>query len=59
MNKTDRYNLVLKAIKYLNIPKQQHDKIAKFAKAKLKENYNYIREFGVDMPEISNWNWNN
>ena len=59
MNKTDRYNLVLKAIKYLDLPKQQHDKIAKFAKAKLKENYNYIRKFGVDMPEISNWNWNN
>ncbi len=59
MNKTDRYNLVLKAIKYLDIPKQQYDKIAKFAKAKLKENYNYIRKFGVDMPEISNWNWNN
>ncbi len=25
---------------------------------KLEEHNKYIREFGIDMPEILNWNWN-
>ena len=27
--------------------------------AKLKAHDEYIREYGVDMPEIADWNWNN
>lgn len=58
LNKTDRYNLLLKAIKYLNLEKAERDKITRFAKTKLKQNQEYIREYGVDMPEIANWSWN-
>ncbi len=59
LNKIDRYNLVLRAIKVIDIPKEKRDEIAKFAKSKLKENDEYIRKYGVDMPEIADWNWNN
>ena len=58
LNKTDRYNLLLKSIKYLNLEKAERDKITRFAKTKLKQNQEYIREYGVDMPEIANWSWN-
>lgn len=58
LNKTDRYNLILKAIKYLDLPKEKEQEISRFAKSKLKENSEYIRKYGVDMPEITNWNWN-
>lgn len=58
LNKTDRYNLLLKAIKYLNLGKAERDKITRFAKTKLKQNQEYIRKYGVDMPEIANWSWN-
>ena len=59
LNKTDRYNLILKTIKYLDLPKDKVDEISKFATSKLKQNSEYIRKYGVDMPEIADWNWNN
>ena len=40
------------------MPKEKANEISKFAKDKLKQNHEYIRKFGVDMPEIANWNWN-
>ena len=58
LNKTDRYDLVLKAIKYLDLPKEKTEEVARFCKSKLKENSEYIRKYGVDMPEIADWNWN-
>ena len=58
LNKTDRYNQLLKIIKYIDLPKEKANEILKFAKDKLKQNHEYIRKFGVDMPEIANWNWN-
>lgn len=58
LNKTDRYNQLLKIIKYIDLPKEKANEISKFAKDKLKQNHEYIRKFGVDMPEIANWNWN-
>lgn len=59
LNKTDRYNLVLKAIKYLNLPTKEKSRITRYCNLKLKRNSEYIRKFGVDMPEIADWNWNN
>ncbi len=58
MNKTDRYNQLIKAIKYLDLPKAKYNEIYKFATTKLEENQNYIREYGIDMPEIRDWKWN-
>ena len=57
LNKIDRFNLVLSAIKYLKIDTKIKEKIEKELKEKLEQHYSYIREYGVDMPEITNWKW--
>lgn len=57
-NHLDRYHLVLKALRYLKIAGPTKKKIEQVMNEKLDKHYNYIREYGVDMPEIENWNWN-
>lgn len=58
-NGVDRYHLVLKALKYLDLPQGRKKAIEKDMKALLKKHDSYIREHGVDMPEVADWNWNN
>jgi len=58
LNKIDRYNLVLSALKYIKVDKATKSKIEKELNEKLEQHYSYIREKGVDLPEITNWNWN-
>ena len=57
-NHIDRFHLVLKALNYLNLDKAVESKIRREMNNKLKQHTAYIDEFGVDMPEIENWNWN-
>ena len=59
LNKIDRFNLVLLAIKYLKIDKATKQKIEQDMNKKLEQHYKYIREVGVDMPEVSDWKWSN
>ncbi len=54
-NHIDRYHLVLKALKYLDLPKEDVTRISKKMNKKLAEHEKYIREFGVDMPEVADW----
>ena len=58
LNKTDRFNQLLKVVKYIKIALEKKKQIEKEMKKKLEEHRKYIREFGIDMPEILNWNWN-
>lgn len=58
-NKIDRYHLVLKSLKYISVEQSTKVKIEKEMKNMLSKHEKYIREYGVDMPEITNWNWNN
>ncbi|MBE7076321.1 MAG: phosphoketolase family protein [Clostridiales bacterium] len=58
LNKTDRFNQMLKVLKYIDISKEKSQELTKIFKNKLKEHYSYIREYGIDLPEIRNWNWN-
>ncbi len=58
-NHIDRYHLVIKALKYLNVPKSKKEEIIQKMEEKLANHDKYIREYGIDMPEILNWNWNN
>lgn len=58
MNKTDRYHQLLQAVEMLKLPKTKAKEISDFANLKLKQNHDYIREYGVDMPEIADWNFN-
>lgn len=58
-NEIDRYHLMLKVLDYVDIPKQTKTRLSKIMQTKLSEHTKYINEYGVDMPEIANWNWNN
>ncbi len=55
-NKIDRYNLVLDALKYLPRLKNK-TKVQEYCKNKLIEHQEYIKEYGIDMEEIRNWQW--
>ena len=57
-NHIDRFHLFMKVLKHVNISKTQKDKLQKLMEQKLAEHEKYIREFGIDMPEILDWNWN-
>ena len=59
LNKTDRYNQLLKAVKYLDIEKSKKQEIVGYCNMMLKKHKEYICEYGVDMPEVADWNWNN
>ena len=57
-NGVDRYHQMLKLIKYINIPDAQKQEIAKVMNSQLKKHKAFIEQYGVYMPEIANWNWN-
>ena len=56
-NKIDRFNLVKRAIKYLNIDENLKEQINSDMDKKLSEHKEYAFENGVDLPEIANWTW--
>ncbi len=58
-NGIDRYHLMLKMLKYVNVNASTKKQIETEMHKKLKQHDAYIREHGIDMPEILNWNWNN
>ena len=53
-NKVDRYHLVIKALKYLDIDAKE---LVDYCYKKLEFHNNYIREYGVDMPDVVEWKW--
>ena len=55
LNKIDRFNLVISAINHLDLKGGQE--VIKEMEEKLQKHYDYIREYGVDMPEITEWTW--
>ena len=52
-NKIDRYNIVIDSLKYLDI--KDKDEAINYCKSKLEEHNEYIKEYGVDMPDVANW----
>lgn len=56
-NKADRFHLLEKVLKYINIPIKEKNKLNKLIKQKLTDHKAYIEEYGVDLPEIENWRW--
>lgn len=56
LNKIDRYHLVIDAIKKLKLGKDG-EKVIIEMEDKLKKHYDYIRKYGIDMDEITKWEW--
>ena len=52
-NEIDRYHIVLNAIKYVEISKNERKTIVDYCKSQLEKHYNYIRENGQDMPDVN------
>lgn len=58
-NKIDRYHLVLDVLKYINVAPQKEEDLTKKCMDTLKYHDKYIRENGVDIPEVINFKWKN
>jgi xylulose-5-phosphate/fructose-6-phosphate phosphoketolase len=57
LNELDRFHLVLAVLKRLPELGEIGDVLARAMEDKLAEHYRYIREYGVDMPEVLEWRW--
>ena len=57
-NEIDRFHLVKEVCKMVPNLGSKGVYLDKLMSEKLVEHKEYIHEFGVDMPEISNWKWN-
>ena len=54
-NKIDRFNLVLDALKYLPKLKNKRSKVEEWCKDMLIKHKEHIKEYGVDIEEVQNW----
>ncbi len=54
LNKIDRFNLVLDVLKYT---KKKNKKLEYYCNEMLDKHYMYIREYGKDIPEVSEFKW--
>ncbi|MGH8260227.1 MAG: hypothetical protein ACREUG_11105, partial [Steroidobacteraceae bacterium] len=57
LNDLDRFHLVNDAIDRLPQLQARAAYVKQALRDKLIEHSQYIREYGEDMPEISNWRW--
>ena len=58
-NEIDRYHLVIEACRLIPNLGSKGIYLEKLMKEKLIEHKEYIREYGVDMPCVANWKWEN
>ena len=59
VNKIDRFNLVIDAIKHLPKYQKNGKVLIEWCEKMLKEHVRYIKKHGDDMPYIKNWKWDN
>ena len=56
-NDIDRFHLVIDAIKLIPALQNRGAAVVQEMKDKLVEHSQYIRQYGVDLPEVANWKW--
>lgn len=56
LNELDRYHLVIDAINHLQLG-EKGDEVIKKMNNQLEKHHEYIRKYGIDLPEILNWHW--
>ena len=59
LNKVDRFHLVLLALNHLPEFESRNIYCAEYCKNMLIKHSEYIKEHGVDIPEVANWDWEN
>ncbi|MGV1794048.1 phosphoketolase [Rhizobium lusitanum] len=57
LNELDRYHLALEAIDRVPGLAEKVPDVINALKAKLIKHHDYVRRYGEDMPEISDWRW--
>ena len=58
LNKLDRYHLILDAMKYVKVNNSKKQALINKCEETLKYHNEYIKENGVDIPEVVNFKWN-
>ncbi|MBY3599164.1 phosphoketolase family protein [Rhizobium bangladeshense] len=57
LNELDRFHLAIEAVERVpGLKEKAKDALAAF-RGKLAEHYDYVREYGEDMPEVRDWTW--
>lgn len=56
-NEIDRYSLVKNVVRYLPQLGNRGSHLVQAMNDKLVEHRQYIREYGVDLPEVAEWKW--
>ena len=56
-NKIDRYHLVIDALKYLDQLGNRTSSLIEECKDKLIEHQEHIKEYGIDLEEVTSWHW--
>ena len=59
LNKVDRFHLVLLALKHLKEFENKANDCKNYCTEMLIKHNEYIKEYGADMPEVSEWTWEN
>ena len=54
-NEVDRYHIVLDVLKYINV--ENEEPLKEYCLEMLNKHYGYIREYGIDMPEVEDFKW--
>ncbi|SCW90156.1 xylulose-5-phosphate/fructose-6-phosphate phosphoketolase [Rhizobium mongolense subsp. loessense] len=57
LNELDRFHLAIEAIERVPGLKEKVPDVLDRLHVKLAEHHAYVREYGEDMPEVSNWKW--
>ncbi|VTS04482.1 phosphoketolase family protein [Tuwongella immobilis] len=57
LNDMDRFHLAQDAIRWIGTLGEAGEAVKAKLQAKLAEHQTYIREYGIDLPEIRNWKW--
>ena len=57
LNEIDRYHLALLVLKHLDHYMEGEDELETYCKDMLKKHKEYILEYGIDMPEVTNFSW--
>ena len=57
LNKLDRYHLVLDVLKYCKVPNDKREALIKKCEDTLEYHKKFIRENGIDIPEVTNFKW--